>query len=62
MFAEVFLRHFEGEDVNRDVVLSVLQGSFDEQVDFFDIVVGHGVTAHGEAIAVDHQVRACAPE
>ena len=61
VFGHVFLGHAEGEYVDGDGVACGDAG-FDEEVDFFHVVVGDGVAAGGFAAAMDHDEGASAAE
>ena len=54
------LGHLEGEGVDAEEGLAVVEGGFAEEVDFFDFGIGHGGAADGEFVAVNHDEGASA--
>src|SRR5690606_8876102 len=51
-------RHGEGKHVRWNATLAAVESGLHERVDLLDLDVAHGVTAYGDAVAVDHQERA----
>ena len=52
---QAFGGHAEGKAVHAKIGLAVLEGGAAQGVDFFDAGVGHGKTADGNPVAVNHE-------